>query len=80
MQKIEIKEILNIAKNTIFNQFLKNNTVSYIIKKAIDSKKILLTEYLKQNDFLDDTSVGIVDIGWRGSIQNNLSLIFPEKK
>ncbi|WP_342220549.1 hypothetical protein [Rickettsiella endosymbiont of Miltochrista miniata] len=74
------KEILGIAKNPIFNQFLKNDTVDQIIKKAIVSKKELLTEYLKQNNFLDDTPVGIVDIGWRGSIQDNISLIFPEKK
>ena len=74
------QEIVRIAKNTIFNQFLKDNTVNEIIKKSIASKKILLTEYLKQNYFLDETSVGIVDIGWRGSIQDNINLIFPEKK
>jgi hypothetical protein len=73
-------EIFNIAKSPIFYQFLKNNTVNDIIKKAIDSKKSLLTEYLKQNNFLEDRSVGIVDIGWRGSIQDNIGLIFPEKK
>lgn len=74
------KEILSIEKNLIFNQFLKNDTVIQIIKKAIVSKKELLTAYLKQNNFLDDAPVGIVDIGWRGSIQDNISLIFPEKK
>ncbi|MGC1854207.1 MAG: hypothetical protein WA659_02380 [Candidatus Aquirickettsiella sp.] len=74
------KKILNIGKNLIFNQFLKSNTVNHIIKKAIESKKILLTEYLKQTNFLDDISLGIVDIGWRGSIQDNISLIFPENK
>lgn len=72
-------KIANIANNTIFNQFLKNTTVNFIIKKSIDAKRKLLTTYLNQNDFFKDTSLGVVDIGWRGSIQDNLSLLFSEK-
>lgn len=87
LQKIYQKEygenfdtkISNIANNFIFKQFLKNNHVNSIIRKSISTKREVLTAYLKQNDFLTDTTLGIVDIGWRGSIQDNLILIFPEK-
>jgi hypothetical protein len=72
-------KIPNIAINPIFKHYLKNVNVNFIIKQAIAAKKELLTTYLKQNTFFNDTSVGVVDIGWRGSIQDNLSLIFPEK-
>jgi hypothetical protein len=72
--------LLNIAKNPNFNRFLENKTVKSIIANAIDCKKSLLAEYLKQNCFFNETPVAVVDIGWRGSIQDNLSLIFPEKK
>lgn len=71
--------ISNIATNPIFKNYLKNNHVNSIIRKSIVAKRELLATYLKQNDFLNDTRIGIVDIGWRGSIQDNLSLIFPEK-
>ncbi|TLY47974.1 MAG: hypothetical protein E6K54_03180 [Gammaproteobacteria bacterium] len=73
------QKISNITNNLIFKQFLNNSIVNSIIKKTIVAKKELLTNYLKQNDFLNDRTIGIVDIGWRGSIQDNLSLIFPEK-
>ncbi len=72
-------KISNIATNPIFKHYLKNNHVDSIIRKSIKAKKELLTAYLKQNDFLNDTRIGVVDIGWRGSIQDNLSLIFPEQ-
>lgn len=74
--------IFDIAQHVTFNQFLENASVKSIIENAIIAKKALLTNYLKQNSFLEDQSepIGIVDIGWRGSIQDNLTLIFPEKK
>ena len=71
--------ISNIATNPIFKSYLKNNHVNSIIRKSIAAKRELLATYLKQSDFLNETRIGVVDIGWRGSIQDNLSLIFPEK-
>lgn len=86
LQKIYQKEfdedfdsrISNIATHRNFKNYLKNNHVNSIIRKSIAAKRELLVTYLEQNDFLNNTRIGVVDIGWRGSIQDNLSLIFPE--
>ena len=71
-------KISNIGTNPSFKLYLKNKHVNSIIRKSITAKRELLKAYLKQSDFLNDTTIGVVDIGWRGSIQDNLSLIFPE--
>lgn len=43
-----------------------------------DQQRALLLDYLGQRGFLEDGSRMIVDIGWRGSIQDNLALLLPE--
>lgn len=72
--------IVNIANDSIFKQFLKNRIVRSIIASEISYKKTLLQKYLEQNSFFQEDRIMVVDIGWRGSIQDNLSIIFPEKK
>ena len=44
-----------------------------IYKKTISKKNELLRQYLKQKGFFDVASVAIVDVGWRGSIQDNIA-------
>lgn len=43
-----------------------------------DDRRALLLEYLGQQGFLGSGPRMTVDIGWRGSIQDNLALLLPE--
>lgn len=41
-------------------------------------KRALLQAYLQQQGLSDAGSAGIVDIGWRGTIQDNLAMLVPQ--
>ena len=43
-----------------------------------DEKQQLLKAYLQQEGILGKKKIGCVDIGWRGSIQDNLAHLIPE--
>lgn len=43
-----------------------------------DERRDLLLDYLGQQGFLGQGPRMVVDIGWRGSIQDNLALLLPE--
>lgn len=43
-----------------------------------DERRGLLLDYLGQQGFLGDGPRMVVDIGWRGSIQDNLALLLPD--
>lgn len=48
------------------------------LRASISSNKALLREYLRERGVHSDMKVGIVDIGWRGTIQDNIALVEPE--
>lgn len=49
-----------------------------IIQRAISENKQALLQYLEQKGFTENTRcIGIVDIGWRGTIQDNIAYIIP---
>lgn len=50
------------------------------VQHEIELNKSLIVQYCAQKDFVQYTSekIGIVDIGWRGTIQDNLCYIFPQ--
>lgn len=47
------------------------------IESIIREKRDLICGYLKSKSFPSEGNVSIVDIGWRGTIQDNLAHIFP---
>lgn len=47
------------------------------IEFIIREKRSLISGYLKSKNFPSEGKVSIVDIGWRGTIQDNLAHIFP---
>lgn len=49
------------------------------LKQQRDVKRCLLYAYLEQKGFsqTDMGKIGVVDIGWRGSIQDSLCLLYP---
>lgn len=48
------------------------------VKNALASQASLLQNYLTQSGVKAGERVGIVDIGWRGTIQDNISLLVPD--
>jgi len=49
------------------------------IATSIAAQRALLATYLAEHDLQAGSSTSLVDIGWRGSIQNNLSKAFSGK-
>lgn len=62
------KRVESLFRNTLFINKLKHDH---------QIKRKLLTEYLQRKIEIVLPSIGFVDIGWRGSIQDNLARIMP---
>jgi len=73
----------NWSTNTIISaeeiSFLKNilsqNPVKDMILAEAENRRELMLSYLIQEKFLEDSTSGIVDIGWHGNIQTSLRKI-----
>jgi predicted HAD superfamily hydrolase len=48
------------------------------VKSAVASQENLLQSYLKQSGINAGDRFGVVDIGWRGTIQDNIALLVPD--
>ncbi len=48
------------------------------VESIVESQASLLKSYLKQCGVNGGGRIGVVDIGWRGTIQDNIALIVPE--
>lgn len=48
------------------------------VKIALESQTALLLSYLNESGIKECDRVGVVDIGWRGTIQDNMALLFPD--
>ena len=77
---IELKEDLYHSEN--FNKLCKDKDFCNSINKELKSKRDELFTFFKKNyDIVnDDKPLFIVDIGWRGTIQDNLAYIFDKKQ
>lgn len=47
------------------------------LENSLKSQAVMLQTYLKQRGVYECNRVGIIDIGWRGTIQDNISLLVP---
>lgn len=47
------------------------------VKSSVQKNKLLLKELLAEHSIVDGMNVGVVDIGWRGTIQDNIALAAP---
>lgn len=47
------------------------------VERSVASKASMLKSYLKECNLYECNRVGIVDIGWRGTIQDNISTLVP---
>lgn len=59
-------------------QLLQDAEFSQALLAHVQQKRTVLLEYLKQEGVLDAGAAGLVDIGWRGTIQDNLALVAPQ--
>lgn len=59
-------------------QLLADAEFSQALLAHAQQKRTVLQEYLKQEGLLDAGSAGLVDIGWRGTIQDNIALVAPQ--
>ncbi|MFB5266675.1 hypothetical protein ACE41H_07740 [Paenibacillus enshidis] len=51
-----------------------------MLSNDISLKRELLTRYLKEHEITNGTDVFMVDIGWRGTIQDNLAYLLDHSK
>ncbi|MFZ7121848.1 MAG: hypothetical protein ACOWWH_12995 [Eubacteriaceae bacterium] len=65
------------AQEAVINLFKDEDFVKKL-EEDIEKKRCLLLKYLKQKGIHQNKEkIFIVDIGWRGSIQDNIALLFP---
>lgn len=76
------EDIENIWLNTKFQNLCKNlEFTSKINGNLIEKRKELLRYFKEQKQIEnDDEGLFVVDIGWRGTIQDNLAYIFDNKE
>ena len=59
-------------------RLFKTPAFAEAVKNAIASQATLLKSYLEQSGLSTGERVGVVDIGWRGTTQDNIALLVPD--
>lgn len=71
-------ELINISANKEkIEQVFSDSVFRSFMQKNISEKKRLLQYYLDGKGVSSASKVGFVDIGWRGTIQDNIAQIIP---
>lgn len=70
--------IHEIRSNARVREFLDDQAVGAQIMRRLGSQRDLLARYLRDRGLTEETSL-IVDLGWRGTIQDNLAHILDDK-
>lgn len=70
--------ISDAASDRRLHAFLIDPRVRRVARRAADSRRSNVCRYLRQAGLSDAARCGVVDIGWRGSIQDNLGWIMPD--
>jgi HAD superfamily hydrolase (TIGR01549 family) len=87
----ELKNSLNIKTN--FSKRINNFKISSVLKKLKNNKQFIMLyeekrktqnqmfkKYIKTLNLVDSKNIHVVDVGWKGSIQNNIQNIMKETK
>lgn len=73
------KEIKYPWENENFVKLIESNEFQDIVKKYIDVQRKYIKKYFEQKGLNKGQSVSmIVDLGWRGTIQDNVSMLVDE--
>ena len=81
LNKLGLKDtsIINDPENSPeLRQLFETPKFTDAVMEAIKHQRDLLKNYFKQAGINSASQVGIVDIGWRGTIQDNISWLMPE--
>lgn len=70
----------NISADSRVRELLRDHQFRDVLRHHLEGQRHRLQTYLRQNDFADCGRAGIVDIGWHGSMQDNLSQLQPAQK
>ncbi len=73
-EKYELKD------NPSFKKFLTDKNVMAKLRSSRDDKRNLLLEYLSQKGIHNHGNIVIADIGWKGTMQDNISYLLPNAK
>jgi FMN phosphatase YigB (HAD superfamily) len=60
------------------NALLDDPSFAAAVLSSVQEKRAILASYFNQQGIQPKARVGFVDIGWRGSIQDNLAFLLPE--
>lgn len=74
------KDIVDLKNSNIFKKLISNkNFIKLYDEKRIKAKD-MFTKYLEQFGESTSGKMALVDVGWKGTIQNNIQKIFPNKE
>ncbi len=81
--QIPIKEqIRNPSEDSRIQELFQDQEFLSVMERQQEEKRALLYAYLRQNGWKQEEKdrIGVVDIGWRGTIQDNLCFLYPDYK
>lgn len=81
LNKLGLKEtdIIHNPENSLaLRQLFQTPAFAEAVKTELASQSNLLESYLKGMGISAGERIGIVDVGWRGTIQDNLALLVPD--
>ena len=68
----------DVANDPRIRAFLDDAGVSGSLGRLLPDRRALLIDYLDQETDLSAPAMLVVDVGWRGTIQDNLAHLLPE--
>lgn len=75
---ISLEETIeNPESDSRFLRLIKSTAFASAVEQRILKQRSLLEKHLYSSGILEGMRIGIVDVGWRGSIQDNLANILP---
>ena len=60
------------------NALFRSKAFVDAVKESAHKQRDLLSDYVRQSGLHVGERIGVIDIGWRGSIQDNLATLFPQ--
>jgi len=79
---INVEDSLELKTDSGFKKLCNDKDFTSKINKELNDKREELLKFFKKNYGIvnDDKEIFVVDIGWRGTIQDNIAYIFDKKK
>jgi len=81
LETLDLKEtdlIRDPENSLVLRRLFETPAFAEAIKNSLATQSSMLQSYLKQSGVNAGERVGIVDIGWRGTIQDNIALLVPD--